>query len=1011
MVVLTGCKWDDSLHKDFVNDDGTVAPKCDGLAYIAAITASSSERCTKDSKSDTCRGFESAFKHERCPKSYLCMTDEDGKTHYCGQPTRCPNLAYIVVSNSETCEAGDDAEACKRFALNFEHSYCPIGYECQEDEDDDESGNKSYCQQVLRCPPGQILCGPREGGNSDDTARCINPISDSNFCGAKEDCRGGNAGEDCTKGEGRRVCQERKCESICPDGSGCFFGDRCYYNNEERCGADCKNCLGTGVSEADCTDDDKCFTTRCAGGYHMKDNGTCHPNDDENCGSTSGGSITNCKALGGICRFDGSCYGACSEDEHLRDDGQCERNSITVCGPARVNCTALAGWESGECDKGKCVAKTCKAEERYCLVDNVDNKTCQLALFGTGPCSGNSCVPCASSEVCYAGECKVDPCPGQIDVCVNGCENTPTGCGVGCANCMVEGNAEAGECQADFTCKITKCRPRFHIEINEGKRVCVANTATSCARQDEETPRSCHDEGTIGTCTDEGVCEIAECRPGFAKRGEVCVKNTEKSCGESDVDCTKAYPNADVACGLDNRCAITKCHDDYNLNTSGQCVLEVGCCGTSCANCNANGRADTCRSNSCVCGSSDSPCEGNGVICKDDECTCPAGRVLCDGNCIDPNNDRFYCGVGADCSSAGGDKCGSNQVCRNGKCEPIVCPADMVACNNECIDPRTSKTHCGARGACSTDTRNHADFKGVNCGAGTCENGLCKCGTALCNNGETCNPAGTQCQCGTTAGACADKKQQNCGDNGQCNDWCNNSDGGKSSFMAVCGDRCINPMTSNTHCGAKGKCDNTGSAGTNYSGMDCSGGRVCVNGTCESCPAGKIFMNGACACPAGMVLCGGNCIDPQTSKTHCGARGTCSVTGRNAPDFRGVNCGTGSCVEGLCQCSGAATSCDLGKTCNGENKCQCDLGRQDMCEGIQSYCNNEGACVHNCSSRNDGYIALCGEPGNKQCINSGSNDKYCGAKGACNSPVAGNNYQGVTCSDGRVCVGGVCVVL
>jgi len=110
-------------------------------------------------------------------------------------------------------------------------------------------------------------------------------------------------------------------------------------------------------------------------------------------------------------------------------------------------------------------------------------------------------------------------------------------------------------------------------------------------------------------------------------------------------------------------------------------------------------------------------------------------------------------------------------------------------------------------------------------------------------------------------------------------------------------------------------------------------------------------------CQPGTFLCGGSCVDTQTSAVHCGGcYKTCN----------------GTCVGGVCQCTGGLTSCsgqcvDLqtssmncggcGTTCGGgmtcqAGKCQCPAGWMvcgGQCVDVGSSSSNCGTCGTTCS--------------------------------------------------------------
>ena len=157
----------------------------------------------------------------------------------------------------------------------------------------------------------------------------------------------------------------------------------------------------------------------------------------------------------------------------------------------------------------------------------------------------------------------------------------------------------------------------------------------------------------------------------------------------------------------------------------------------------------------------------------------------------------------------------------------------------------------------------------------------------------------------------------------QCNVY---SPGECAPGLMWCYGACIDPQTSQDHCGASGDCldPNRGAAcGDNGSCVEgtceCDPGHVSCDGACIDPQTSKAFCGGqrgiawtrteapravtarsvprgTCGCESGHVSCDGVCIDPQTSQDHCGASGDCLDP--NA----GVACGDGElCLEGICE--------------------------------------------------------------------------------------------------------------
>jgi Stigma-specific protein, Stig1 len=180
------------------------------------------------------------------------------------------------------------------------------------------------------------------------------------------------------------------------------------------------------------------------------------------------------------------------------------------------------------------------------------------------------------------------------------------------------------------------------------------------------------------------------------------------------------------------------------------------------------------------------------------------------------------------------------------------------------------------------------------------------------------------------------------------------------SNAVACGGVCVNPLTSQSHCGACG--------------------RACASG--ESCASGSCVL----ICPAGLTACGGRCVDLATSIAHCGQ---CA-----APCAPGAVCANGSCVvpcpEGQTVCAGACVQTSSSAAhCGG-------CGRTCQPARASGRC-AAGACV--IGACDEGWGNCDGDAANgcETALDSGSN---CGR---CNNDCVGANAQ-------MTCRGGACEV-
>ncbi len=212
-------------------------------------------------------------------------------------------------------------------------------------------------------------------------------------------------------------------------------------------------------------------------------------------------------------------------------------------------------------------------------------------------------------------------------------------------------------------------------------------------------------------------------------------------------------------------------------------------------------------------------CGGKGVVCGDDEicdhgeCGCAPGTGACDTDtCQDLLEDPSNCG-------ACGNVCGGDTpVCDKGVCVDTCLSVDLTECGDECVDLEWDSNHCGS---CDNE-----------CGKGTgttsCAQGACvTCEAAgLTNCDDTCEDLRwSDKNCGECGHACGDEEVcvlgECVGGDSTCAESC--ADGDK----ICCGGECVDPITSDTHCGGCGV-------------DECVGGctEACREATCQNADCG-----------------------------------------------------------------------------------------------------------------------------------------------------------------------------
>ena len=298
----------------------------------------------------------------------------------------------------------------------------------------------------------------------------------------------------------------------------------------------------------------------------------------------------------------------------------CDGTRATMCKsdgsgpvPGGTDC-AQAG---GLCSAGKCIAKLCTPNQRYCSGSNIylcssDGSTstfynaCGACDPGTGTCVGSVCPPnavtcvgtqqvskcdaagtsftqqvCASDQTCVQGQCVPTVCTPNARSCKDGnamqCNDTGTALVV--ANiCPTTTHCNNGYCQTDA------CVP--------GTVVCNGSSALSTCAADGSGPK---DAGT--PCASGSICTNGACSP------TKCTPNTT-FCANGDVNLCNSLGTAST---LSAHCfSETYC-------SGGQCVPDVCpngiayCSGETVAMCQPDGSGPlstgvTCTDSGQVCG-------------------------------------------------------------------------------------------------------------------------------------------------------------------------------------------------------------------------------------------------------------------------------------------------------------------------------------------------------------------------------------------------------------------------
>ena len=517
-------------------------------------------------------------------------------------------------------------------------------------------------------------------------------------------------------------------------------------------------------------------------------------------------------------------------------------------------------------------------------------------------------------------------------------------------------------------------------------------------------------ETTGQTCVD-GHCE---CQSPSIMCNEYCVDftkiNTEydnRFCGPKEADSCNQVINCDT-------------ETTGNICVSGECIKNI-CTNDNEQMCLINGKSQ-CKdltSDSQNCGSCLFACKDNKIpnatseVCANSSCqyTCDtnyvnvgSGKTADTIRCIDPKQDNEYCG--ATSADDPGINCAKGTSCVDGTCIQNSCSGStpdlcVVDGQNTCKSISSNDTdHCGA---CNYKCSDHAI---QNATTETCANGECQyvCSTGFVNveTGNTLqtikciDPKTDNTYCGAKS---SEDLGTSCPEGTVCVDGtCKTNECKESSAPNLCvvngSNTCLNVNGSDAnHCGA-----------CNYK---CSEHKI-QNATSETC------AEGACqyTCSAGFVNVGVGstsqtikCIDPKTDITFCGAKSV-KESGESCPSGKVCvdgSCKTNECIEAskpnLCVVSGANTCLNVNSTdANHCGACNYKCSEHAIQNATSNSCKS-GACQYTCST---GYVNV-GTGSTSQtikCIDPKSDNNYCGA--------TSSSAKGKSCTNGTVCVDGTC---
>ena len=776
--------------------------------------------------------------------------------------------------------------------------HCGASAGCEGDAAGEVCGEDALCLAgvcEISCTGGEIACG---GG-------CVDPTTDSSWCGATSDCAGDNAGEACSGGA---TCVGGACacsDGLDPCGGSCVDLD----TSEDHCGgcdAPCdpgQACGGGGCWYITYVGSLPATTAKWNYQNVLGMQGAVDACDANFPGATvctdahlvwlgPGGTMTGAVDTGAVqvASFwsvgadptelpDGDWNPSCDGWAHGSGDigpGGAYRpldGSTGAIGDLGINACFDVRWV-GCCLVDADPPPACPDGQVQCAGTCIHPDSSDAWCGASGDCEGaNAGDACGDSEQCTAGVCE--ECPGGGSLCGGTCVDTDTSsthCGDCDSPCDAPKTCSAGQClwtSYEGALPGTSAKWNFQnvLGFDGAADFCDTNFTGSTVCTDAElvwlgpggTMAGAHDiDGVEVTSFWSVEPDPADIPAGKEDWNASCDDWAHQS---GDIGDGGAFRPLDAVSGAVGALDLDACYE----------TRWVGCCGLT-----------------------DEPPPA-----------CGGGQVECGGGCIAPATDNMYCGASGDCQgAAAGSACTAGETCVGGTCESI-CSGDEEYCGG-CVDTTSSGDHCGG---CDAPCDAGQACQDSDCVYVSYEGALPQT-SAKWNFQNVLGFQGAEDFCDTHfpgAGVCTDADLVWLGPGGTMTG-AHDIDGLEvTSFWSV------DPAPADVPAGKEdwnASCDGwahqSGDIGDGGAFRPLDGGDGSIGALdLDVCYASRWV--GCCRvspdppppCPGAQVQCGGECVEPASDDAWCGASGDCEG------DADGAVCGDGEqCVAGVCEPDG-----------------------------------------------------------------------------------------------------------